>query len=59
MGSGAFLVECCRQLADEVVAAWGRAHEIFWFFRNFAIDCLKATLHVFPVGFYLILLAFG
>ncbi len=23
MGSGAFLVECCRQLADEVVAAWG------------------------------------
>lgn len=24
MGSGAFLVECCRQLADEVVAAWGR-----------------------------------
>lgn len=28
MGSGAFLVECCRQLADEVVAAWGRAHEV-------------------------------
>jgi hypothetical protein len=28
MGSGAFLVECCRQLADEVVAAWARAHEI-------------------------------
>ena len=27
MGSGAFLVECCRQLADEVVAAWGRANE--------------------------------
>jgi hypothetical protein len=28
MGSGAFLVECCRQLADEVVVAWGRSHEI-------------------------------
>jgi hypothetical protein len=28
MGSGAFLVECCRQLADELVAAWGRSHEI-------------------------------
>ena len=28
MGSGAFLVECCRQLADEIVAAWGRAHEV-------------------------------
>ena len=28
MGSGAFLVECCRQLADEVVAAWGRTHEV-------------------------------
>lgn len=28
MGSGAFLVECCRQLADEVVTAWARAHEI-------------------------------
>lgn len=28
MGSGAFLVECCRQLADEVVSAWGRAHEV-------------------------------
>jgi hypothetical protein len=28
MGSGAFLVECCRQLADDVVAAWGRNHEI-------------------------------
>lgn len=28
MGSGAFLVECCRQLADEVVAAWGRGHEV-------------------------------
>ncbi|MBK1620675.1 hypothetical protein CKO42_20025 [Lamprobacter modestohalophilus] len=28
MGSGAFLVECCRQLADAVVAAWARAGEI-------------------------------
>lgn len=28
MGSGAFLVECCRQLADEVVAGWGRAGEL-------------------------------
>lgn len=28
MGSGAFLVECCRQLADEVVASWGRAQVI-------------------------------
>lgn len=28
MGSGAFLVECCRQLADEVVAAWGRTREV-------------------------------
>lgn len=24
MGSGAFLVEACRQLADEVEAAWNR-----------------------------------
>ena len=28
MGSGAFLVECCRQLADEVVAAWGREKQV-------------------------------
>lgn len=28
MGSGAFLVECCRQLADEVVAAWGREKKV-------------------------------
>ncbi|MDA7858633.1 N-6 DNA methylase, partial [Mariniblastus sp.] len=28
MGSGAFLVECCRQLADEVVAAWGRVGDV-------------------------------
>ena len=35
MGSGAFLVECCRQLADEVVAAWGRAHEV----EKIAADC--------------------
>jgi hypothetical protein len=28
MGSGAFLVECCRQLADEVVAAWGRDKQV-------------------------------
>lgn len=35
MGSGAFLVECCRQLADEVVAAWGRAHEV----EGIAADC--------------------
>lgn len=35
MGSGAFLVECCRQLADEVVAAWGRAHEV----ENIAAEC--------------------
>jgi hypothetical protein len=35
MGSGAFLVECCRQLADEVVAAWGRAHEV----EGMAADC--------------------
>jgi hypothetical protein len=28
MGSGAFLVECCRQLADEVVAAWGRNKQV-------------------------------
>ena len=35
MGSGAFLVECCRQLADEVVAAWGRAHEV----EEIAADC--------------------
>lgn len=27
MGSGAFLVEACRQLAAELVAAWGRAGE--------------------------------
>lgn len=35
MGSGAFLVECCRQLADEVVAAWGRAHEV----EGIAAEC--------------------
>ncbi|ABV86599.1 type IIL restriction-modification enzyme MmeI [Shewanella pealeana] len=35
MGSGAFLVECCRQLADEVVAAWGRTQEI----ENIAVNC--------------------
>jgi hypothetical protein len=35
MGSGAFLVECCRQLADEVVSAWGRAHEV----EEIAADC--------------------
>ena len=35
MGSGAFLVECCRQLADEVVDAWGRAHEV----EGIAADC--------------------
>ena len=28
MGSGAFLVESCRQLADEVVAAWGRTNDV-------------------------------
>ncbi|NRB39202.1 MAG: N-6 DNA methylase [Pseudomonadales bacterium] len=28
MGSGAFLVECCRQLADEVIAAWGRDKQV-------------------------------
>ncbi|MGB0467398.1 MAG: Eco57I restriction-modification methylase domain-containing protein [Pontibacterium sp.] len=28
MGSGAFLVECCRQLADEVVSAWGREKQV-------------------------------
>jgi hypothetical protein len=28
MGSGAFLVECCRQLGDEVVSAWGRVHKV-------------------------------
>jgi hypothetical protein len=28
MGSGAFLVECCRQLADEVVAAWARDKKV-------------------------------
>jgi hypothetical protein len=28
MGSGAFLVECCRQLAEEVVAAWGREKQV-------------------------------
>lgn len=35
MGSGAFLVECCRQLADEVVAAWGRAR----FVEGIAAQC--------------------
>lgn len=35
MGSGAFLVECCRQLADEVVAAWGRTQEI----GDIAVNC--------------------
>ena len=35
MGSGAFLVECCRQLADEIVAAWGRSHEV----EGIAADC--------------------
>ena len=28
MGSGAFLVEVCRQLADHVVAAWTRARTV-------------------------------
>jgi hypothetical protein len=35
MGSGAFLVESCRQLADEVVSAWGRAQEV----EKIAADC--------------------
>ena len=35
MGSGAFLVECCRQLADEVVAAWGREKEV----EDIAMHC--------------------
>ena len=35
MGSGAFLVECCRQLADEVVAAWGRTGEV----EVIAVNC--------------------
>ena len=35
LGSGAFLVECCRQLADDVVAAWGRAREV----EGIAADC--------------------
>lgn len=35
MGSGAFLVECCRQIADEVVTAWGRSHEI----ESIAANC--------------------
>ncbi len=40
MGSGAFLVECCRQLADEVVAAWGRSQEV----EEIAANCVEGDV---------------
>lgn len=41
MGSGAFLVECCRQLADEVVAAWGRDKQV----EEIATLCPEGDVH--------------